>query len=310
VVNHDVSHFRAPGVDGFITYRPAGRYVVQLCGPFAADADRVRLTSAFRDWARSQGRRITAVQLRESDAFLYAKAGFTVNQLGASYSIDLGQFSLRGTRFMKTRNKIKRAGRLGITVEELSAQQIADESVDRELDAIDASWLRGKGRLARELTFMVGERGGPGQALRRIFVARHEGRAIAYVTYSPCYGQQPGWLYDLTRRRADSPPGVVELVFHSALEQLRDEGVEWLHLGLTPFTGMADRHELVGASSHAVSWLVGQLGLRGEAIYPARSQEAFKLKWGPQVIEPEYMAFEDGPRLGAIWQILRLTRAI
>src|SRR5437588_750901 len=56
VVNHEMSHFRAPGVDGFIAYRPAGRYVVQLCGPFAADADRVRLTSAFRDWARSQGR--------------------------------------------------------------------------------------------------------------------------------------------------------------------------------------------------------------------------------------------------------------
>src|SRR5207247_5101682 len=122
----------------------------------------------------------------------------------------------------------------------------------QELSSVDAAWLRGKGRLARQLKFMVGERDGRGAAARRIAVARHEGRATGYVTYSPCYASRPGWLYDLPRRRPDSPPGTVELIFSTMAERLRAEECRWLHLGLTPFMALAAEHELPHASSRVV----------------------------------------------------------
>lgn len=307
--NDPTEHFMPDSVDGLVAYRPAGRrHLVQLCGPLAAPEDRERLLAEFTRWAGSQGRRVTAVQLRERDVPLYADRGFAVNQLGSSYTIDLDEFTLRGTRFMKLRNKLKRSARLGVTVEEIPAERLAQPGADTDLAAIDSDWLKGKGWHAKELEFMIGVRGGRGLPYRRVFMARHDGRPVAYVTYSPVHGERPGWLYDLTRRRQDAPPGTIDLVFHTGLERLREEGVRWLHLGFTPFTGL-DRDHRPAAASGAVQTVIEQLAKRGEAIYPAVTQEAFKLKWAPAV-EPEFVAFERGASAGAVWQILRLTRSI
>jgi lysylphosphatidylglycerol synthetase-like protein (DUF2156 family) len=310
-LNQQTLHYRAPGIDGLVAFRPAGRrHLIQLCGPFAAPQDRPALLRSFLDWAHDQNRRVTAVQLRRGDAVEYVDAGFVANQLGSSYSVDLEQFTLRGSRFCKLRNKLKRAARLGITVRELLPEDLATPSVRSELAGIDACWLRGKGRHVKELTFMVGERDGRGAPYRRAFVARHRGLAVAYVTYSPCFGSHPGWLYDLTRRRPDSPPGSVEIIFATVVAKLQEEGCRWLHLGLTPFVGLGEKHELEYGSSPLFRALARALNAHGEAIYPARTQELFKLKWGPHRIEPEYVAFEPRPTAAAAWQLLRVTRAI
>jgi lysylphosphatidylglycerol synthetase-like protein (DUF2156 family) len=310
-LNDETHHFSVPTIDGFVAYRPAGRrHLIQLCGPFAAPDERRELARAFRSWARAEGRHVTAVQLTRAEAEAAVEDGFVADQLGSSYSIDLDGFHLRGTRFMKLRNKLKRARRLGVSVEELEPGEATSPDMERQLAEVDAAWLKGKGRLAKELTFMVGERAGRGAPFRRVVVARHEGRITAYVTYSPCFGDRSGWLYDLTRRRPDSPPGVVELVFHTMAERLRDDGCRWLHLGLTPFTALAPEHRLPQGSNRAVARFISLLAEHGDAIYPARAQEQFKLKWGPQAIEPEYVAFEGHPRVGAVWQLMRVTRAI
>ena len=304
--NDGTEHYLDPAIDGFVAYRPAGRgHVVQLCGPVSAAADRARLLESFKRWAKEEKRRVTAVQLLREDGELYARSGFTVNQFGTSYGIDLEEFTLRGTRFMKLRNKLKRSKRLGVTVDELApGERPADE-----LGAVDRGWLRSKGRLAKELKFMVGERAGRGDSQRRVFVARHEGRTIAYVTYSPVHGSRPGWLYDLTRRLPDSPPGTVELIFHTALEQLQAEGVRWLHLGLTPYVGFAHEHEIDGYNRVAHT-IMEQMGKRAGFLYPALTQLDFKLKWAPQVVEPEYIAWEGGVNPGALFQLMRVTGSI
>ena len=303
--NDGTEHYIDPGIDGFVAYRTSGRHAIQLCGPVAAPADRPRLLESFELWARSRRLRVTAVQLMRADGELYARSGFTVNQFGTSYSIDLAEFTLRGTRFMKLRNKLKRSERLGVAVEELpfGARPAA------ELDRIDADWLRSKGRLAKELRFMVGVRDGRGAAERRVFVARREGETIAYVTYSPVWGERAGWLYDLTRRRPDSPPGTVELIFHTALERLREEGVRWLHLGLTPYVGFAHENEIPGYNRVAHT-IMEQMGKRAGFLYPALTQLDFKLKWAPHAVEPEYIAWEGGVNPGALLQLMRVTGSV
>lgn len=306
-LNDETELFRTPGLDGLVAYRPAGRrHVVHAFGPFAAPGEKAALLDAFSDWSASQRRRVTGIQVLREDVDLYASRGFSLEQFGSSYSIDLDEYTLRGGRFMRTRNKISRARRLGVTVEEAGPE----DPVLSELDRIDRDWLKGKGRHATELAFLVGQRGGRGGAFRRTFVARHEGRAVAYVTYSPVFGEQEGWLYDLTRRESGAPPGTIELIFSTAADRLREEGCRWLHLGMTPFMGLSDEHVVPGASVGWMRALIRQLGERGQAIYPARTQEAFKLKWAPGVIEPEYVAFQGRLPLGAAVQLLRLTRSI
>ncbi len=142
------------------------------------------------------------------------------------------------------------------------------------------------------------------------FVGHHDGRAVAYIPYAPVYGSQPGWLYDLTRRVPDAPTGAVEAVFAAALEAFQAERVAWLHLGLTPFSAMDPALELPGVANRRLTNFGVFLSTRGHKLYPAASQAAFKLKWLPQVIRPEYMAFAGRVRLGALASFARLTRSV
>lgn len=303
-LNSDKAVFTAPGLAGFVAYRRQGRYLVQFAGPFAPPADYPALLRGFLQYAAAQGRRVVAIQLQRADADVYAAHGFTVNQVGASYAVRLDDFSLRGGRFVRLRNKISRARRSGLTVDE-----VLDGNYGACLTELDRLWLRSKGRHVRPLRFLVGERTGPLQRHRRLFVARSGEQVLAYISYSPVGGSRPGWLHDLSRRRQNAPPGVMEMINLTAIELFQAEGAEWLHFGFTPFTGLDQSHELA-CGSRFVTRLVRLLAEHGEAIYPARTQLAYKEKWGPHLVLPEYLAFHGRPSVGAVWSLLRIANIV
>jgi lysylphosphatidylglycerol synthetase-like protein (DUF2156 family) len=303
-LNSGNSYFTAPDLDGVVVYRASGRHLVQFGGPFAPAAARLELLTRFREFAAASGKRIVAIQLQRSDGELYAGAGFTVNQVGASYAVDLTAFTLRGTRFVRLRNKISRAHRAGLTVVE--ADQAAWSGAMRELDA---KWLRSKGKHAKPLEFLVGEYGGPVQPHRRLFVGLLGGELAGYISYSPVYGGRAGWLHDLSRRLPAGPPGIMEAINGAAIEAFRAEGAGWLHFGFTPFTGLDPALE-VGTSSRWFRWLAGQLWRRGAAVYPARTQLAYKQKWAPHAVLPEYVAFSGRASLAGFLQVFKVSNAL
>ncbi|MFF8658037.1 phosphatidylglycerol lysyltransferase domain-containing protein [Streptomyces huasconensis] len=309
-LNRGTRRYTGLGGAGLVAYTRRGRRgVVQFAAPFAEPGERGRLLDEFlRRLAAGPGPtpRLTAAQVGRADVGLYAERGFTVNQVGSTYGIDLGRFTLRGRQLAKVRQNVNRARRDGVTVVETDPGDPGDR---RELDAIDSEWLAAKGRHVKELSFLIGERGGPGAPLRRTFLARHHGRTVGYITYSPVWGSRPGWLYDLTRRSPRAPVGTVELVNLTALGRFQEEGAPWLHLGLTPFADFDDRHE-PACASRGLARALRLVGEHGRLVYPARSQEAFKLKWAPHVIEPEYIAFQGGVRLSSVWHLLRTTGAV
>jgi lysylphosphatidylglycerol synthetase-like protein (DUF2156 family) len=305
-MNDATPHFRVDGVDGFIAYGLAGRrYAVTLCGPFARPADRPRLLAAFRDWAARHGRRVAAIQLAAPDARMYAEHGFTVNQIGSGYGVRLSGYDFRGGDFVKIRNKIAKARRAGVDVRE-AERDGCDERLAADLDRVDRGWLRAKGRHAVELDFLIGQRGGRGSAHRRLFVASAGGQMIAYLSCSPVFGSRPGWLYDLSRRLPDVPPGVVEAMISTAVRAFQADGAGWLHFGMTPFAGLHPDHELAEANRR-VSRLVRLLAEHGRAVYPTTSQAAFKLKWRPDAVDPEYVAFDQKSTPAVLWSVVRMA---
>jgi len=304
-LNDETCHFTVDGIDGVVAYRLAGRRtIVQFGGVFADPADQALLLAAFLDFAHVRRRKVVAVQLMRHDAELYSTYGFTVNQLGADYARELAGFSLRGKKHMQLRNKISRARRAGVSVVEADVDRLAPQ-----LDEIDRVWLRSKGRHVKELKLMVGQRGGPAQPSRRLFAALDEaGTVLAYVSFSPVYGTQSGWLHDLSRRRPDAPPGVLELIVVTAIERFTAERASHLHFGFTPFTNLSSEHEVTGASRIAAH-ILRFLAKHGSAIYPAASQLAYKEKWGLDLMQPEYIAFQVGISLRRLWSLLRVTNA-
>jgi lysylphosphatidylglycerol synthetase-like protein (DUF2156 family) len=302
-LNSGNSTFSVPGRDGVIVYRRTGRHVVQFGGPFAAEEDYDALLEAFRTQVADEGLSLVGVQLQRPDAERYAAKGFTVNQIGASWAVSLADFSLRGTRFMQLRNKISRAHRNGLEIREVSA---ADW--EPAIAAIDKAWLASKGEDVHQLEFLVGQIGGEAQRHRRLFLGTIEGAPVAYISYSPVYGSRAGWMHDLSRRIPSGSPGLMEAINAHVIEILRGEGVEWLHFGFTPFTGLDAAHELDGHSP-AFQWMMHALWAEGAALYPAQTQLSYKQKWAPDVLLPEYVAFDGPASLASFAHIFRACGA-
>ena len=172
----------------------------------------------------------------------------------------------------------------------------------------DLTGLAFGGNKARKLEFLVGEYGGPMQQHRRLFIGMLGQELAGYISYSPVYGSRPGWLHDLSRRLPEGPPGVMEAINKAAIDTFRAEQVHWLHFGFTPFTGLAPDLE-AGSHSRWFRWLVHQLGVRGEAVYPAKTQLAYKNKWNPVVL-PEYIAFSRGASINGFLQVFRAANAL
>ena len=95
------------------------------------------------------------------------------------------------------------------------------------------------------------------------------------------------------------------------MERLRRAagGPGWLHFGFTPFVGLDESHRRPEASA-PVDRVLGLLARHGDKLYPAADQVAYKLKWRPQVVEPDYLAFHGRPCVGSVWRLLRLTHVI
>jgi lysylphosphatidylglycerol synthetase-like protein (DUF2156 family) len=295
---------RVPGVPGFAAYRPYGKHLVAFGGVHAPPQERGRLLDALIDHARQQRRRVLAIQVRADQVPLFGERGFTVNRFGSSYGVGLARYSFAGTPKMKLRNKIKRA-RTYLEVLEVGRDLPRTRQTYDELTAISGAWLTAKGK--KEIEFMIGELGTPEQVERRIFVARdRSGRLAGFVTYVPVWGARPGYLHDLSRRDPNAPVGVMEIINATALERFRDEQIPYLHFGFTPFIAHGAEPPAAG---RILSKAIDLLARYGSAIYPAQTQVSYKLKWGPDLVDTEYIAGRPlGPR--AVLDLLRLTRSL
>jgi lysylphosphatidylglycerol synthetase-like protein (DUF2156 family) len=297
--------FTLDGQPGFVAYREHGKHLVAFGGVHAPREAQDRLLDAFVEHARSRRRRVMAVQLRESQVPLFTARGFTVNPLGTSYAVSLRGYTLAGTKKMKLRNKIKRAKGEGLVVQEVGRELPRSAATFARLREISADWLAEKGK--KELEFMIGELGSEDDALRRIFVVSDaQGQAQAFITYVPVWGERPGVLHDLTRKRPTAAVGAQELCNSFAVERFIAEGVPHLHFGFTPFIV---EPAPTAAASRLLHWFVLKLRTHGQAVYPSDSQAAYKLKWGTDILEQEYVAAHPlGIR--AVVDLLMLTRAV
>lgn len=297
--------FTADGHEGFIAYREQGRHFVLFGGVHAPPSDRDVLLDTFLTMAKKRRRRVIVTQLREPQIPLFASRGFTVNAFGTSFTVTLAGYTLGGTKKMKLRNKIKRANGAGLTVQEVGRELPRTPATFALLQAISGEWLAAKGK--KELEFMIGELGTAADSDRRIFVVSDRVRQPqAFISYVPVWGERPGVLHDLTRKTPAAAVGALELCNAFALERFRAEGIQYLHFGFTPFIVPEEPHP---EGSRLLHWVVRQLRRRGQAIYPSESQASYKLKWGPDIVEPEYVAARP-LSWRAVIDLLMLTRAV
>lgn len=292
----------APDGASAVVVARRGRTILVPFGPLGDESSASRIIQELVD--DSATKTLVVTQSREKQLPMLRGLGFKSEVFGRTYSIHLPSFTDRGRRMMKVRQNIHRAKREGVTVREVAPSN----GLSTIIADVSASWIRQKGFHTKKLKLLVGEDTPIHGKASRTFVAYQHGRAVAFVMYSAPDADSESWLYDLTRRSADAPVGTIEAINMQAAHTLREENRTWLHLGLTPFVGISDATTL--NESRRLSRLMRLLASHGEALYPARNQERFKLKWNPNIVEPEFISVYPDIGLASLYNVMRLTNMI
>ncbi|WP_415421857.1 phosphatidylglycerol lysyltransferase domain-containing protein [Serratia marcescens] len=308
-MNRKISTFCADGIIGYVPYQDDGRCLFILTGVVSREDERGVLLQHFIRFAQENHRDVCAVQLQKNQAELFSTCGFQVNQMGCSYTLDLMAHTIVGTEFMSLRNKISRAKKAGVTVHELGVDLPLGPEQRRMLEEITTVWLAEKGN-KKLLSFMVGELNASTLDKERIFVAIKDAHIIGFISYAPSFGEYQGWMHDLTRRLVNIPPGTMELINRHAIERFKSEGVRYLSFGFTPFYGVTESEDAFEPKSKLLSRIIKWLEKYGQRIYPARSQIAYKQKWQPMTVSPEYFAVYKRFRLSHLIRLMKLSNAL
>lgn len=298
-------HQTSPGYK--IGYFSSGNADICIGGLIAPAAEKQRLLDSYLADVRIRKANPVFVHFPKEDAPVLNARGFCVNQLGASYTIYLPDYDMSGKRFQQLRNKIHRAVKAGVTIQEIKTRA---EFVDilPSLQRINKSWLAEKGSKPLKGLVTDFESLSMPHSQHRLVAAFWKNQAVAYVLYTRTYGAQPGWFHDLSRKIPDVPDGVMQLINSETLKSFQADSEIYLHFGFTPLVEM-DAPEIFKCSrmfGKVSRWMARH----GGVVYPAASQRQYKMSWRPQNIEHEYIAFAEGKAMKALWSVLKATNSI
>lgn len=127
---------------------------------------------------------------------------------------------------------------------------------------------------------------------RRIFVATVHEKVVGFLVLSPI-PTRSGWLTEQFPHRPGAPNGTVELMMHTAITALADEGYEYVTLGLSPLSKRAKIH--VFDNPLWLRFTLGWMRKHGRRFYNFDGLDFFKAKFVPEYWEPVY-AISNEPR--------------
>lgn len=278
----DKKYFFSEAVDGFIAYVIENETAVCVGDPVCKREDCAVVLMDFRRFCRQNNLDICFCQASEELVDVYRHLGFGVAKCGEEAAFDLAVYSLDGPQTSKIRRDIRSAARKGIAVEEYKPLAVRNPVLEQQIQEVSREWLAGK--KSGELSFLLGSVGLENPLDRRYFIARdHTGCVCAFIVFLPFVD---GYYADVTRRRKDTPAGVMESITLAAFETFRKEGVRWGSMGVAPLSNTR-----TDTQSTRVAALLAYVFEHANAFYAFKSLYQYKKKYNPTVWKSHYFVY-------------------
>jgi lysyl-tRNA synthetase class 2 len=281
----DKHHFFDRSRRAFVGYR-IETGVLLVSGDPVGPAEAVPgLLQDLCGFAEARGLAIGVVGASEEFAELAAGAGLASFYIGDEGIVELAGFSLEGRAIRKLRQAVTRVRKAGYTVALQSMGELSEPEL-RELEEVSDRW-RGE-EPERGFSMAIDSLRGDHLDESLVVVARDaEGEVRGFLHFAPCYGRSAVSL-GLMRRDRDTVNGLTEYLVVSAIEMLRERGVEEMSLNFAAFA------RWLRNPSGLVERTLGRLVTLANPYFQIESLYRFNAKFSPRW-QPRYLLYERGP---------------
>ncbi len=267
----------------FIMYAVQGRSWIALGDPVGPLEEIPELIWRFRETCDRVGSHAAFYQVATEMLPYYLDVGLTPIKVGEEARVKLSDFSLDQPGRKDLRYSVRRAERDGLVFSVVPRDAV--DSIIDELKPISDAWL--KTRNTSEKRFSVGLFDPAYLREFDIAIVRVNGQVTAFANiWKTAEGGQAA--VDLMRFDPEASPYTMEYLFARIMLWGREQGFEWMGLGMAPLSGLAAR-------DLAPLWqrLGALIFHAGERFYNFRGLRLFKDKFKP-VWEPRYLVCQGG----------------
>jgi membrane associated rhomboid family serine protease len=273
------------GPPPLVGYASLPRQNVMITDPLCAPNDEKEVLLEFTNFTQNQQKDCLLFPIDGVTARQAAELGYGILQIGKEPIFSLKDYSSEN-HDPKILSSIRQALKKGITVENLSRDQISFPQIQEELQEILDEWFLSRRSEKMQLISEVSPFKYAHE--KRYFVARSPSHIEAFLACSPVYGKKGFFIHDLIRRPT-SINGVSEALIVKALETFKSEGFEFASLGVASLAGLGEPG--VNNNYPLLNKVLNHVFNNHEAFMRFKSLYHFKKKFGPTSEEPAFLAF-------------------
>jgi lysyl-tRNA synthetase class 2 len=292
----DKQYFFSDDRTAFVGYRIENGVLLLSGDPVGDEAAVPGLLEQLRAFAQDRALKLGAVGASEPMRAQYESLGLRTIYLGDEAIIELQKFSLEGRPIRKVRQSVTRLRKAGYSAELLPLGAIDQTTLLQVEDVLEKGR---EGAPERGFSMALDSLEGDEHAETLLVLARDEHGAIKGVLhFVPCFGR-PTVSLSFMRRDPDTPNGLTEFLVCTAVELLRDRGLQEMSLNFATFARYMHSPET------PIERLLGWLAAKFNPYFQIESLYRFNAKFFPRW-EPRYLVYQGAlglPRAGlaAAW---------
>ena len=251
----------------------------------------------------AQYKDVIFVQSSLALAEVLSKQGYQVNQFGVETELDVQHFSLAGKQRSKLRQWRNKCQREGVEYKE---QPVKDCQNHQEIRALSDNWLKNKG--GKEYSFLTRSFRYSDEKGVRNFWAYQDDKLIGFAVFDPIYvaGKVVAYYHNVDRIGDNAPHGVSASLLIYAMEKFKQEGIEYVSLGMSPLYQLMLQYHKAFDYNHftrdALRYAYDNLNF----IYPFKGNSSHKKKFNGSK-KPVFFSSTKG---NSLWQVFVMMKAI
>ncbi|WEK17454.1 MAG: phosphatidylglycerol lysyltransferase domain-containing protein [Candidatus Pedobacter colombiensis] len=261
----------------FISFKLTRHFAIVLEDPVGeSETERIGMIASFEEFCGQNGFISAYYRVPEKSLHMYTTMGYKHIPIGEEAVLDLTTFTLDGGKMKTTRSAISRLTAEGYCLKVY--QEPIKDGLLQKLEKVSDNWLDELNQ--KEVAFTQGVFDTcilKNQTI--ITVEDEEEKVYAFLNLIPDYA--PGEAtYDLIRKVADSPNGVLDMLLAKTFIYLKEEGYKSVNMGLAPLSGM----EKVNITQKTIKYAYENFKMFGQFKGLRRYKEKFYPNWNKKYL--------------------------